>query len=75
MWSPSAQPFLPSDFCGVVTIVVLESLWFLAWGIVSLLSSLVWWEPLEKAAVISPVPELPKVHGLGFRVWEGWSRL
>lgn len=21
------------------------------------------------------VPELPKVHGLGFRVWEGWNRL
>lgn len=53
MWSPSAQPSLPYDFCGVVTIVVLESLWFLAWGIVSLLLSLVWWEPPEKAAVIS----------------------
>lgn len=33
-----------------------------------------WWEPPEKATVM-PVPELPKVHGLGFRVWEGWNRL
>lgn len=53
MWSPSAQSSLPYDFCGVVTIVVLESIWFLTWGIVSLLSSLVWREHPQKASVMS----------------------
>lgn len=67
---PFSLTFTPYDFSGVVTIVVLERLWLLVWSTVSLLSSLAWWEPLEKAAECS-VPELPKVHGFGFGYGRG----